>query len=424
MLKRKRGGEEDGAQLKERLSYEEARDALATQAHELHRELAQRTDAPAEILYYLAESVSSEIRTLVAGNPFTPHKANLILCDDTAEEVRCDLARKIARLVPGLDAEEQVQLREGAIEVMERLAADHLPRVRQILAEEIKQSNNVPHAIVRLLAQDAEQVVSVPIIEYSPLLCDDDLIEIIAMSKVSGVLEAVARRPDVSEHVSDAVVATLDIPAVAALLANPNAQIREQALDAIIENAGEIEAWHRPLVLRPDLSLRAMRRVAGFVANSLVDELCTRHKLDEETTRDLKSRVRARLEDEPVSPDYAAEIAAAEAEVHDAQAAGTLDDAFVHEAAEANKRDVVIQALALRSTYSPNLVKRILVSRNGKAITSLAWKAGLTMRTALSIQTRIALVPRDHLLMAREGVHYPLTPDEMEWHLEYFAAKT
>lgn len=423
MLKRLRGREEDKAQLKERLSYEEARDALATQAHELHRELSQRSDAPAEILYYLAESVSTEIRGLVAGNPSTPHKANVILCDDTAEEVRCELARKIARLVPGLDAEEQVQLREGAIEVMERLAADHLPRVRQILAEEIKQSENVPHAIVRRLAQDAELVVSVPIIEYSPLLCDDDLIEIIAMSKVSGVLEAVARRPDVSELVSDAVVATLDIPAVAALLANPNAQIREQALDAIIENAGEIEAWHRPLVLRPDLSLRAMRRVAGFVANSLVDELCTRHQLDEETTRDLKSRVRSRLEDESVSPDYAAEMAAAEAEVRDAQAAGTLDDAFVHEAAEANKRDVVIQALALRSAYSPNLVKRILVSRNGKAITSLAWKAGLTMRTALSIQTRIALVPRDHLLLAREGVHYPLTPDEMEWHLEYFSAK-
>jgi uncharacterized protein (DUF2336 family) len=424
MLKRSRGREQDKTQLRERLSYEEARDALATQTHELHRELAQRPDAPAEILYYLAESVSSEIRSLVAINPSTPHKANLILCDDTAEEVRCDLARKIARLVPGLDPEEQAQLREGAIEVMERLAADHLPRVRQILAEEIKQSNNVPHAIVRRLAQDAEQVVAVPIIEYSPLLCDDDLIEIIAMSKVSGVLEAVARRPNVSELVSDAVVATLDIPAVAALLANPNAQVREQALDAIIENAGEIEAWHRPLVLRPDLSLRAMRRVAGFVANSLVDELCTRHALDEATTRDLKSRVRARLEDEPVSPDYAAEIAAAEAEVHDAQAAGTLDDAFVHEAAEANKRDVVIQALALRSAYSPNLVKRILVSRNGKAITSLAWKAGLTMRTALSIQTRIALVPRDHLLLAREGVDYPLTPDEMEWHLEYFAAKT
>ncbi len=423
MLRRLFGRAQAKQQLKEKLSYEQARDALASQADELHRELAQRTDAPPEILYYLAENVSSEIRSLVAGNSSTPHKANLILCDDTAEEVRCELARKIARLVPGLDPEEQARLREGAIEVMERLAADHLPRVRQILAEEIKHSDKVPHAVVRLLAQDVEQVVCVPIIEYSPLLCDDDLIEIIAMSKVDGVLEAVSRRPQVSERVCDAVVATLDIPAVAALLANPNAQIREQALDAIIENAGEIEAWHRPLVLRPDLSLRAMRRVAGFVASSLVDELCARHALDEETIRDLKGRMRSRLDVEPVSPDYAAEVAAAETEVSQAQTEGRLDDAYVHEAAEAAKREVVIQALALKSAFSPSLVRRILVSRNGKAITALAWKAQLTMRTALSIQTRIALVPRDHLLLARDGVHYPLTQDELEWHLEYFAGK-
>jgi uncharacterized protein (DUF2336 family) len=423
MLKRLFGRGNPKTRLDEKLSYESAREALASHAHELHRELAQRPDAPPEILYFLAESVSSEIRTYVAANPSTPHKANLILCEDTAEDVRCELARKIARLVPGLDPEERAKLREGAIAVMEKLAADHLPRVRQILAEEIKHSSNVPHHIVCMLAQDVEKVACVPIIEYSPLLGDDDLIEIIAMSKVDGVLEAIARRQEVSERVSDAVVATLDIPAVAALLANPNAHIREQALDTIIENADAIEAWHKPLVLRPDLSLRAMRRVAGFVASSLLDELCARHKLDEETARDLRSRVRSRLEGEPVSPDYAAEVAAAEAEVGEAQAAGTLDDNFVHEAAEGSKREVVIHALALKSGFTPNHVRRILVSRNGKAITALAWKAGMTMRTALAIQTRIALVPRDHLLLAREGIHYPLSPDEMEWHLEYFAGK-
>lgn len=423
MLKRLFSRGRQKPQLSEKLSYEEAREALATHTAELHRALAQRPDAPPEILYYLAESASPEIRAFVAGNPATPHKANLMLCDDSVDEVRCELARKIARLVPGLDPNEQARLREGAIEVMERLAADHLPRVRQILAEEIKHSASVPRSVVLQLARDAEQVVCVPILEYSPLLSDDDLIEIIAMSKVDGALEAVARRPQVSARVADAVVASLEIPAVAALLANPNAQIREQALDAIIEKAGEIEAWHRPLVFRPDLSLRAMRRVAGFVASSLVDELCERHKLDEETVRDLKSRVRSRLEGEPVSPEYAAEVAAAEAEVAAAQSAGTLDDTFVHEAAEASKREVVIHALAALSGFAPALVRRILVSRNGKAITALSWKAQLTMRTALSIQTRIAQVPRDHLLLAREGMHYPLAPEEMDWHLQYFAAK-
>ena len=39
-----------------------------------------------------------------------------------------------------------------------------------------------------------------------------------------------------------ALSATFDVSAIAALLANPNAQIREEALDRIVESAEEIEA--------------------------------------------------------------------------------------------------------------------------------------------------------------------------------------
>ncbi|MFX5252870.1 DUF2336 domain-containing protein, partial [Acinetobacter baumannii] len=82
-----------------------------------------------------------------------------------------------------------------------------------------------------------------------------------------------------SYNVSDAVVATLDGPAVATLLANKSAQVREETLDTIIEHAASMENWHKPLVMRAELSLRAMRRIAGFVAASLIDELVDRHKL-------------------------------------------------------------------------------------------------------------------------------------------------
>src|SRR5260221_555852 len=78
--------------------------------------------------------------------------------------------------------------------------------------------------------------VAAPIAEYSPLLSDDDLLEII---KGGVVIDAVARRAAVSERVADAVVASSNLPAVAALLANTNAQLREETLDAIIDQAGE-----------------------------------------------------------------------------------------------------------------------------------------------------------------------------------------
>ncbi|MFX8079076.1 DUF2336 domain-containing protein, partial [Acinetobacter baumannii] len=66
-------------------------------------------------------------------------------------------------------------------------------------------------------------------------------------------------------------------------------------LDTIIEHAASMENWHKPLVMRAELSLRAMRRIAGFVAASLIDELVDRHKLGAGIAGELRDSVRNRL---------------------------------------------------------------------------------------------------------------------------------
>ena len=407
-----------GAQL----SYEEARAALETEADALHRQLARRADAPPEVLYYLAENGKPPVRALVAANAATPHKADLLLSGDSDDEVRVELARKIARLLPDLSSDDRVRLRENTIAVLEKLAADHLPHVRRILADELKHADHVPREIVLKLAHDADTLVAVPIVEYSPLLCDEDLLELIATSTVEGVLEAVARRRVVNEPVADALVATLDIPAVSALLANPNAHIREQTLDMILENAEAIEPWHGPLVMRPDLSLRAIRRIAVFVASALVDRLAERNDLDEETMRVLKTRMRSRIEKEEGWSDGENQTETAEEEAMAAYEAGKVDDAFFDRAMSGNKRALCIHALALKAGLPVGTVRRILAARSAKSVTALCWKAGLSMRMAVQMQTSLAHVPHQSTLFAHNGTEYPLPPDEMQWHIDYFGA--
>ncbi len=407
--------------LPDKLSYEEARSALETHSETLSRELASREDAAPEMLYYLAQNGSNEVRALVAGNSATPIQADSLLAHDDDDEVRTQLARKISRLLPGLSEQEATKIREQTIKIIDTLAQDRLPRVRQIVAEEIKNSTDVPAHIVKRLAQDIEIIVAAPILEYSPLLADEDLLEIIASGAASGALEAISNRRQVSEPVSDAIVATLDIPAVAALLVNPNAQIREETLDTIIDNAEDIEDWHKPLVLRPDLSTRAIRRIAGFVASSLITELCERNKIDDDLLKDLKRRVRQRIQEEDDLSDESAALAeTARQEAERALKEGRLDDGFVREAAEAGNSALVVECLALLTKFSPAIVKRMIESKQGKAIVSLTWKAGLSMRTALKIQTFVARVPPHAMAMARDGVDFPLTDQEMNWHLSYF----
>lgn len=400
------------------LTYEVERDLVQDAEGEVRRSLAEHPDAKPEILYYLAGDKLPAVRRAVAINPATPIQADLILTDDPDDEVRCELARKIGRLMPWLDADKKTQIREIAIEVLDRLAKDALPRVRALLAEELKHAPNVPREVIRRLAADMESIVAVPILEYSPLLSDHDLIEIVAKGVAEGGLSAIARRAAVSGPVADAIVATLDVPAVAALLANPSAEIREATMERIIEHAAEAASWHEPLVMRSDLSIRAMRRIAQFVASSLVDVLVEHHRLPEVFAQELKSTVQNRLS----APGEPADWKAIAKEVAALHATGALDDDCIVEAAERNARDFAVYALAFRAQVGLEIAQRIIEARNPKAITALAWKAGVSMRAGMRLQQRLGQIPPQAILNARNGIDYPLSPDEMEWQINYFSS--
>jgi uncharacterized protein (DUF2336 family) len=398
------------------LSFEEARDILERASDEAKQKLA-RSSHEKEILAYLAKDMRGDIRALVAANTATPREIDLELADDELGEVRIELARKIARLMPGLSKRETARIRDLTVEVLEKLAEDALPRVRQIVAEEIKSSPDVPKQIVEVLARDAEIAVAAPILEYSPLLSDDDLLEIVATSEVEGVLAAIANRKELSGDVSEAVVATLDVPAVAALLANEDAKIRAETMDRIVEHASNIDAWHKPLVLRPELSIRAVRRISGFVASSLLDALSARHEIDNETRHQLAMKVRERLQHEDVG-DVDAARERTWAVVRQAVEAGTLDDDFMADAIRNDDRTRIILALAALARVAEQRVEHILKSGSGGLVTALVWHAGLTMRTAFELQKNVAHLGPADLLPARNGVDFPLAEAQMRRQLE------
>ena len=407
-----------GGKLPEKLTAEEEQKILQHGKPEQRALLAARKDARPEVLYYLADDASPEVRKLIAANPSTPVQADEKLSHDADDSVREELARKIGRLVPGLTDAEQTQIRDKAIGVLELLAQDQLPKVRAVVSKEIKSADNVPKGIIDKLARDIEDIVATPILEYSPLLNDDDLREIIAAGATSTRLKAIASRPNVSEAVSDDLAATLDVPAIAALLVNENAQIREDTLDQIINQAESVEDLHRPLAFRPQLSIRAMKRIAGFVASALVHEMVSRNELGEDVADDIMERVRDRLASEKVGDE---EEAAMAAKARDFFARNMLDDKFVVEQIEKNRRELLIQCFALMAELPAKEVRKIILSKSGRAVTSLAWKAGLKMRTAYEMQLKLAVVPTAQLLHGKDGNKYPIDASEMEWHLSYFS---
>ena len=407
-----------GNKLPRELSYEGARAVLESHKRGLEGELASRPDAEPEMLYYLAERGGPQVRRKVAANPATPAEADRFLAEDADPDVRAELAQKIGRLLPDLLNSERERVCALTLETLRRIASDQLVRVRAILANEIKMLDCVPKDVVLALAHDIEGTVSVPVLEYSPLLSDADLLEVISSARAQSALAAVARRRGVSEKLSEVIVASLDVQSVAALLANPDAHIRESTMERIIDHAQKIEDWHGPLVKRSDLSLRALRRIAGFVGVALLRELSDRHELDEEMLQYFKRCLRLRLDSDDLS--VMTKEDKARAEVTTARDTGKLGEHYVEEAVEAGRRDIVIEALALLTHAERPVIEKILFSRSAKALTALAWKAGLTMRISFKIQTMLLKLHADELLPARAGVAFPLSEDEMRWHLSYF----
>ena len=151
-LKSMFAGEKD---LPKTLSVEDEQSILKAGSERQKRQLASRKDARPEVLYYLAEDEAVSVRRAIAANPSTPIQADEILKNDQDDEVRAELARKIGRLVPDMSSAEQKSLRDKSIKLLEELAQDQLPKVRAMVAEEIKKTEFVPKSLVDRLAQNA-----------------------------------------------------------------------------------------------------------------------------------------------------------------------------------------------------------------------------------------------------------------------------
>jgi uncharacterized protein (DUF2336 family) len=408
--------------LPEKLSYEESRELAESGSDRARADLAARADLRPELLYFLAEDPSTEVRRRIAANAGTPSQADLILARDADEAVRAELAAKVARLTAEAGRGAQEKAQRFVEETLELLARDQATRVRQILAEALKSVAGAPPQVIRSLARDTEDVVACPVLEFSPLLSDEDLLEIIASSGVSSRLCAISRRSHLGEAISDAIVQRDDRQAVSELLANKSAQIREETLDRLIDGSVRETAWQPALVERPALSPAAVKKLAGFVAESLLKKLQGRSDLDDRTARAVAEEVRKRI-DQGGNEAPAAKTGASPAEqVAKLKKAGKLNSEAVGDAVLAGQRDFVRHALAAMAGVEVDYVDRVLQGHSAKGITAIAWKAGCSMRVALQLQINMGGIPPNKALNARDGSEYPLSPEEMEWQLDFFAS--
>ena len=398
--------------------YEDAKAIASSGDARERKRLARSTGLQPEFLYFFATDSARDVREAVAGNPMTPVQADAVLAKDKDPDVKIKLGEKIGRLLPDLSKESNQKLITLVMQVVDSLACDSEPRVRAALANQIRASDTIPPRIARRLAEDAEAIVSAPVLEFSPLLNDEDLLTIIAAGCGAESLSAISKRAALSAAVTQGVVATGDEAAVATLLSNQGAVVAAPVLEEIVETGASKPNWHGPLVGRADLTGGLMNRMAFYLSDLMLERLIENNVLVDQT---LATELRGQRK-EPTAPAGEKKRAQGDPDQQRAEAlhaAGKLNATAMIKAARAQETEFIIHALALLSDAKTQDIRRLLSGTDPQLSVSLAWHCALGMEFASALQEGIVSVKGPLKPSKGETAPgYPMSESDMGWVLE------
>lgn len=212
------------------------------------------------------------------------------LLSDPSASNRAETAGKVAvQIETGSLSAEGRRMAEDIIRVMAR---DASVMVREAVALNLKSSAGLPRDVALTLARDIDSV-ALPVLEFSDVLTDEDLLELIAEAKVERQ-EAIARRREVSGVVADALVETGSERVVTALVGNDGADLSELTLSRVVDRFGENGEVQTAMVRRSRLPISVSERLVAKLSDHLRDYLVKHHELSVDTASDIVFRARER----------------------------------------------------------------------------------------------------------------------------------
>ena len=212
------------------------------------------------------------------------------LMADPSAEVRAETTAKIASQfeVEALSPAE----RQIAEDIFRKLVKDVEVRVREALATHLKNFSGLPHDVAVALAKDVDSV-SLPMIKFSDVLTDEDLIGI---ARESGETKqvAIAQRPNVSSRVADALIDSGNENVVARLVANEGVRLTEQAFGRIMDEYQESQAVSDSLSRRQSMPASVSAQWVETLAERLQDFLSQKRDVSPDVASNIILQTRER----------------------------------------------------------------------------------------------------------------------------------
>jgi uncharacterized protein (DUF2336 family) len=203
---------------------------------------------------------------------------------------RAEATRSLARalLVSDFDADDRAAA-EGALLM---LLDDPSPLVRQAMSEVFARSADAPASIVQALSQD-QCSVALPILEYSPLLIDADLVDIVATGDCA-VQCAIARRAGLPAPVCAAIAEVGSAAAALELIENAYAELPPFSWDRIVERHGHLGAIREAMLVLDDLPSATRLALVAKLAETLTQFVVARRWLSADRAERIAGEARER----------------------------------------------------------------------------------------------------------------------------------
>ena len=287
---------------------------------------------------------------------------------------RAEATRALARawLVSDLSNDD----REAAEGALLMLLDDPSSLVRQAMAEVFAFSDTAPAAIVRALSCD-QPSVALPILEFSPLLIDADLVDIVATGSTD-IQCAIARRTHLPVAVCAAIAEVGSASAVLELIENPYGEIVQISLDRIVERYGHLPAIRETLLSIDELPAATRLALVAKLSETLAQFASARSWLGTHQA----DRVAAEAYERSVV------TIAAQAQGDDMRgllrhlrATGQLTAGLILRALLSGNIELFADALIELSGLPSARVHGLISERGGHGVTALLQRAGLPPST-------------------------------------------
>jgi hypothetical protein len=216
-----------------------------------------------------------------------------VLNGDSDQAERDQLFRNMAQLYSYVsdrcDDEQVAQYDEVLCQLADLVEEQARAHVAGLLAP----LDRAPGNVVVKLANDAIDVAQ-PLLEFSNVLSDDDLIDIIANQSEAHRV-AIAGRPAVTERVGEAIVEHGETSSVSRLVRNANAELGRQTLTRLAERAVTDAAIAADLRGRADIDWKSLGGEILAAGDKVLEAVGGDTRLDEETAAKVNAVVYNRM---------------------------------------------------------------------------------------------------------------------------------